>query len=220
LSSDRIRNRIRDALVGTDTSIAERMRLRRWEFIRRHLPELPDMKVLDLGGSAVFWKRAPVLPQHVTIINLQAQDDTDIPWATSITGDACRADRLVTGQSFDLVFSNSLIEHVGGHNPRSALAHVVRSLAPRYLVQTPYRYFPIEPHWLFPCMQFLPVRVRGYIAPRWPLGHTRGWDAQHALSEVMYTELIGAAEMRDYFPDGRLYWERVAGIAKSMIMVR
>lgn len=213
-------NNVRDILVGTDTSIAERMRLRRWKFIRSHLPELPDMKVLDLGGSVAFWKRAPVLPQHVTIVNLVAQDYTDISWATSITGDACHADRLVAGQRFDLVFSNSLIEHVGGHNARSALSHVVRSLAPRYLVQTPYRYFPIEPHWLFPAMQFFPVRVRGYIAPRWPLGHTRGWDAQHALSEVMHTELIGATEMTNYFPDSRLYWERVAGIPKSMTVIR
>ena len=31
-------------------------------------------------------------------------------------------------------------------------------------MQTPYRYFPIEPHWLFPGMQFLPLPVRWSIA--------------------------------------------------------
>ncbi len=211
---------IRGFFVATDTSLAERMRLRRWEFIKSQLPELADMKVLDLGGKISFWERAPVLPQHVTIVNLEAQDDAEFPWLTSIAGDACYADRLVPDQSFDLVFSNSLIEHVGGHHARSALAHVVRSLAPRYLVQTPYRYFPIEPHWIFPAMQFLPLRARAYIAPRWPLGHTRGWDAQRAFSTVMYTELISATEMREYFPDSRLYWERFAGLPKSMTVFR
>jgi hypothetical protein len=87
-------------------------------------------------------------------------------------------------------------------------------------VQTPYRYFPIEPHWLFPGMQFLPLRVRWSIAPRWPLGHTRGWSRSQALDEVMSTELIGATEMRAYFPDGILYWERFLGLRKSIIVIR
>jgi hypothetical protein len=211
---------IRGLFVGTDTSVAERMRLRRWELIRTHLPELPDMRVLDLGGTMSWWQRAPILPQHVTIVNLEAGTDAKAPWLSTVVGDACQADKLVAGQSFDLVFSNSLIEHVGGHGARSALAHVISSLAPRYLVQTPYRYFPVEPHWVFPAMQFLPVQARKHIAPRWPLGHTRGWNLEQALNEVMYTELIGATEMRAYFPDGQLFWERFFGLPKSMIVVR
>jgi hypothetical protein len=196
------------------------MRLRRWESIKSELPEIPDMKVLDLGGKVAFWETAPVLPKHVTIVNLEAQAETEIPGITSIVGDACQADRLVPGESFDLVFSNSLIEHVGGHHQRAALAQVIRTLAPRYLVQTPYRYFPIEPHWIFPGMQFLPLRVKGYIAPRWPLGHTRGWDAQKAINTVMYTELITATDMRAYFPDGRMHWERFVCLPKSMTVIR
>lgn len=210
---------IRGLLVGTDKSVGERMRLRRWELIRMHLPELAEMKVLDLGGTLSWWQRAPVRPAHVTIVNLERFDD-DGPGITTITGDACRADELVGGQHFDLVFSNSLIEHVGGHQARSVLAQVIRSLAPRYLVQTPYRYFIVEPHWIFPGMQFMPLPVRRAIAPRWPLGHTRGWPDSKALREVMYTELIGATEMRTYFPDGKLYWERFLGLPKSMTIIR
>ena len=210
---------IRGLFVTNDKSIAERMRLRRWDVIRSHLPELAQMKVLDLGGTLHWWQRAPVRPSHVTIINLETSG-ADAPWLTELTGDACRADELIAGQDFDLVFSNSLIEHVGGHGARSTLAWVIRSLAPRYLVQTPYRYFPIEPHWIFPGMQFLPLPIRGAIAPRWPLGHTRGWPSSKALSEVMATELIGATEMRTYFPDGQLYWERFFGLPKSMIVIK
>ena len=211
-------NIIRSFFVATDSSLAERMRLRRWDLIRKHFPELSEMKVLDLGGAALFWWRAPIRPRHVTIVNLRPDEETS--WLTSVVGDACLADSLVGGKSFDLVFSNSLIEHVGGHKARLALSHVIRSLAPRYLVQTPYRYFPIEPHWLFPGMQFLPLTVRWKLAPRWPLGHTRGWSDSQALNEVMSTELIGATEMRTYFPDGHLYWERFLGLPKSMIVIR
>jgi hypothetical protein len=210
---------IRDLFVGTETSLAERMRMRRWKFIRTQLPELPEMRVLDLGGTITWWIRAPVRPRHVTIVNLGVLGE-DPPWLTSVVGDACCADTLLEGQSFDLTFSNSLIEHVGGHKARSALSHVIRSLAPRYLVQTPYRYFPVEPHWVLPGMQFLPISLRRRISLRWPLGYTRGWDAQQALSEVVSTELISATEMRMYFPDGLLYWERFLGLPKSMVVIR
>ena len=211
---------IRGLFVGRDKSLAERMRLRRWDLIRMQLPELHEMKVLDLGGTMSWWMRAPVRPQHVTVVNLETPTADDPAWLTSVTGDACCADSLLPGQSFDLTFSNSLIEHVGGPKPRSALAHVIRSLAPRYLVQTPYRYFPIEPHWVFPALQFVPLPLRNGIAQRWPFGHTRNWGAPQVLNEVMFTELIGALEMRTLFPDGRLYWERLAGFPKSMIVIR
>lgn len=210
---------IRGLFVGTDGSVAERMRLRRWDLIRAQLPELSHMDVLDLGGTADWWIRAPVRPRHVTIVNLEASGAEE-PWLTPVVGDACRADSVFAGRRFDLVFSNSLIEHVGGHGARCALSHSVRSLAPRYLVQTPYRYFPMEPHWIFPGMQFLPIPARRYIAPRWPLGHTYGWDAPKALDEVMSTELLSATEMRTYFPDSELLWERFLGFPKSMIFVR
>jgi hypothetical protein len=211
---------IRSLFVNSETSLAGRMRYRRWELVRTYFPALAGMKVLDLGGTMSFWMRAPLVPAHVTIVNLEIDEGSEAPWLTTITGDACEADSLLVGQSFDLVFSNSLIEHVGGHSARSALAGVIRSLAPRYFVQTPYRYFPIEPHWLFPAMQFLPVPARRYIAPRWPLGHTRGWEPGHAFDEVLSTELIGAAQMRAYFPDSQLLWERFLGLPKSMVAVR
>lgn len=210
---------LRDLFVGTDTSVAERMRLRRWGLIRSELPDLPEMNVVDLGGTLSWWERAPVRPRHVTVVNLAA-DSQETPWLTSVTGNACDAVSLLAGESFDLVFSNSLIEHVGGHNARRALARSVRALAPRYFVQTPYRYFPVEPHWIFPGMQFLPLPLRRRLAPSWPLGHTRGWEPRAALDEVMSTELIGATEMRAYFPDARIRWERVLGIPKSIVAIR
>lgn len=62
---------------------------------------------------------------------------------------------------FDLVYSNSVIEHVGGHARSCDFAGMVKTLARRHWgVQTPYRYFSIEPHWLFPGLQFLPQSAR------------------------------------------------------------
>ena len=67
------------------------------------------------------------------------------------------------------------------------------------------RYFPIEPHWLFPGMQFLPIKAQAWLAPRWPLGMTNGWPEEQAQDEVMFTELLSSTEMQSYFPDARLF---------------
>jgi hypothetical protein len=206
-------------LVGKEESLAQRMRRRRWRLLLRHLPRLAELRVVDLGGTAVWWSRAPVTPRHVTVVNLYEPGE-DAPGVTAIEGDALRADELLRGEDFDLVFSNSLIEHLGGHGPRSRLAEVVGSLAPAYVIQTPYRYFPVEPHWIFPGFQFLPVSARSYIAPRWPLGHTYGWDPDSSAGEVMSTELLSASEMRRYFPEAEIVWERVAGLPKSMTAIK
>lgn len=207
-------------LVHSEGSISERLRRRRWDLVRALVPDLAELRVLDLGGTGAFWARAPIRPAQVTVVNLLEAELFDDPCVTSIAGDACRADEYVAGQTFDLVFSNSLIEHLGGHNDRRRFAAVVSDLAPRYLVQTPYRYFPLEPHWLFPGFQFLPVRARSQLAPRWPLGHTYGWDQGAATNEVLATHLLSSAEMRDYFPDARIVWERVGGAPKSLLALR
>jgi hypothetical protein len=126
----------------------------------------------------------------------------------------------VSGETFDLVLSNSLIEHLGGHHQRVRFAEVTRSIAPHYAVQTPYRYFPVEPHWVFPGLQFLPLSARVWLAPRWPLGHTHGWPAKEAQDEVMSTELLSLTDMHSYFPDAHVVWERFMGLPKSLTLIR
>ena len=210
---------VRKLLVHDDRSISERLRRRRWSLILEHIPNLEALRVLDLGGTGIWWANAPVLPRHVTAVNLYEANFVH-PTVTMIEGDALRADELVGGQTFDLVFSNSVIEHVGGHSARRRFAELARSLAPRYVIQTPYRYFPVEPHWMFPGFHFLPVKARGYLAPRWPLGHTHGWAARAAVNEVMATHLLAASEMKEYFPDSNIVFERIGGVPKSMIAIR
>lgn len=207
---------MRGLLVGGDDSVAERLRRQRWVTLARSFPDLARLRVLDLGGTTTWWERAPVRPAHVTVVNLYESGE-GLPWVTALAGDALEAPSLLRGEHFDVVISNSLMEHLGGHVPRKEFARVVHGMANRFWVQTPYRYFPIEPHWLFPGFQFTPTRVRSWLAPRWRLGHTHGWSQTAARDEVMSTDLLSATELRAYFPDATLIWERVLGVPKSMV---
>ena len=138
-----------------------------------------------------------------------------------VVGDACAPEDWAGGKTYDIVFSNSTIEHVGGHSRCQAFARSVRSLAPRYWVQTPYRYFPIEPHWVFPGFQFLPLALRYRAGIHWPLSYTRsrGGFVDDPVGDAMSVELLSRTHLRYYFPESKIISESVLGITKSIIAV-
>lgn len=218
------RRRLRARVVDSPTSLGAAARRRRWEIFTELFPGFTEMRVVDLGGTVESWRRAPVRPREVVVVNLFEPGTSDDASIVPVTGDACAARQALRSAGvaggFDLAFSNSLVEHVGGHSQRAALAEEIRALAPRHWVQTPYRYFPVEPHWLFPFMQFLPMTARARVATTWPLVHTLPETREEAMTDVQWTELIGIAELRSYFPDSRVVHEKLGGLTKSIIAVR
>ncbi|MEX5631238.1 class I SAM-dependent methyltransferase [Parafrankia sp. FMc2] len=211
---------VRRLMVESPNSLGARSRGRRWDRVREHFPDIDDMRVVDLGGTVDFWQRLERRPVHVVVINLEKPAEPAPPGIEVVVGDACDPPAETFTGRFDLVFSNSVIEHVGGHAKRLAFADVTRRLAPLHWVQTPNRYFPLEPHWLFPGFQFLPVSARASVAQHWPLAHTKSPDREDALSATMSTELIGRTELRAYFPDSEIIDERSGPLVKSVIAVR
>ncbi|QUQ66354.1 class I SAM-dependent methyltransferase [Kutzneria sp. CA-103260] len=215
-----VARRIQQQLTNPNNprSLSARARAKRWDELMRRFPSLAEMRVLDLGGLPDFWRKSAVRPAHVTTVNLSSAD-ADEPWLNHIVGDACEPAGLA-GTEFDLVVSNSLLEHVGGYARRRQLADVIHSYAKRHWVQTPYRYFPIEPHWAFPGLQFLPVSARAAAIRVWPLGHAKaeGWAA--SADAVLATELLSLTEMRLLFPDSDIWHEKAAGLTKSLVAIR
>jgi len=200
-------------------SLAARAQQRRWQTLLTIFPELPDMRVLDLGGYARGWRDVTPRARQVVTLNLDGDDDGPTTGIEVVQGDACSPPTPLLGETFDLVYSNSLIEHVGGHARREQLGDVVRSFAPSHWVQTPYRYFPVEAHYLFPGFQFLPLRARAELARRWPLS-TRKSTPTGAVADVLNTEFLSRTEMRHYFPTSTILGERFLGFTKSLIAVQ
>ena len=126
------RTRVRSRLVDSPTSLGASARQRRWELFTDLFPDVARLRVVDLGGTVEAWRRAPVRPREVVVVNLYEPGDPADPTLVPVTGDACRARAVLAeagvGGAFDLVFSNSLLEHVGGHAQRRALAEEVRAL--------------------------------------------------------------------------------------------
>jgi ubiquinone/menaquinone biosynthesis C-methylase UbiE len=92
----------------------------------------------------------------VTIVNL------DCRWSNSGNIRYVRCDGTMlpfSDGSFDLCYSNSVIEHVGDFDKMRLLASEIRRVAPSYFVQTPNRHFFIEPHFICPFIHWLPRRI-------------------------------------------------------------
>ena len=211
---------LRHRLVEAQGSIGERRRTRRWERFAGTFTDIDSMSVIDLGGTAEAWRCAPVRPASLHIVNL-AQEGTEAPgWIRIDQADACNLPAHISSGRYDLVFSNSVIEHVGGHSQRQRFADAIHMLANRHWVQTPYRYFPVEPHWLFPGFQFLPLSARAEISRHWPLAHSPVSTREESIRQAMSVELLSRTEMAFYFPDSTIWNERALGLIKSLIAIK
>jgi hypothetical protein len=200
-------------------SLGQRARAKRSDKLMATFPDLASMRVLDLGGGPPFWRGFAVQPAHVTVLNLLPLEAPE-PWIETVVGDACAPPSAISAERYDLVVSNSVIEHVGGHLQRQRFADVVQAAAERHWVQTPYRYFPVEPHWLCPGMQFLPLRARATLTRRWPLSPARASTVAEAVENAASVELLSLTEMRFYFPSSQIWYERIGGLVKSVTAIR
>jgi hypothetical protein len=187
------------------------------------MPSSKPLHILDIGGTASYWRATEDLwkpwPLRFTIVNLDVEPSDDGRFAIR-AGNACSMPEYADN-TFDLVHSNSVIEHVGHWAEMSAMASEVRRLAPSYYLQTPNFWFPIEPHYRTVGYQWLPESTRASILTKRKLGFrgpTKSFDA--AMRDIQSVNLLTAAQMRELFPDAELRRERFFGLAKSLIAIR
>lgn len=209
-------------------SVAYRLRLRRLaHFVKlldaATLAKKPHpVKLLDVGGSIKFWKILGLAAREdidFTILNIVPRDDDDNRFQY-LTGDARDLSRFGDGE-FDIVFSNSVIEHVGGWEDQERMAHEVRRVGRRYFVQTPNRFFPIEPHFLFPGFQFLPESAKVSLLMRFRLGwFPKAKTREEALGYAREIRLLTRREFQKLFPESDLISEKFYGLTKSFMAVR
>jgi hypothetical protein len=201
--------------------LLRRFRARRMRVFAQEFEITDQTRVLDVGGTASLWGLLPVQPL-VTILNLPRaapeRSGFDLVFASGCA--LPFADR-----SFDIVFSNSVIEHVGDPASQGRFADEIRRVARGYFVQTPNRWFPVEPHLLTPLIHFLPRAWQGPIVRRFtvwqwmerPSEDRRAFYIEHYLNDI---RLLSHGDMARLFPDATVIRERWWGWTKSLIAVR
>jgi hypothetical protein len=211
-------------------SLEFRLRSRRFAkiqaLIETILAEQDRCEILDLGGTEIYWLIGEDFIRRnrhrlsFTLVNIERQDVRQRDLFESIAGSATDHE-LLAGRRFDLVHSNSVIEHVGVWRDMQAFALNTRRLAPRYYVQTPNYWFPYEPHFRSPGFQYLPERVRVALIMRFQLGFFQKIDDRAEAESIIYHHrLIATGQMARLFPDGEVSHEKFAGLNKSIIAIR
>ena len=200
-------------------SLAARLRRRRHEFFEGLLSGVArPITILDVGGTVGFWKNFSFARDSAKIIVLNVRrENVEEAHVESIAGDARNLSDFAD-RSIDVVYSNSVIEHVGSFEDQRRMAEEVRRVGKRYFVQTPNRYFPIEPHFVVPGYQFMPLDLRTFLLTRSRLGWTpREPDWERAKEIAASVRLMTIAEVVRLFPEASLYHERFAGLTKSVV---
>lgn len=207
-------------------SVMTHFRGRRNRFLIETFPGMRDMKVLDIGGSRHFWEIFPVehLPNDLTLLNIS--DDHQSLSLSGKDGGPNFSIVLYDGRtipfpdrSFDLVVCNSVIEHVPPAG-RDSFISELRRVAASYVVQTPAREFPIEPHFVMPFVHWLPRSVGRRMAwlGIWALLNRPNARQLHEYFDEVH--LLNVDEFMRYFPDGTYCPERFLGLSKSHISLR
>lgn len=204
------------------SSYANRLRMQRFALFREMTEAMGrPLRILDVGGTELFWEQMDFTGQpgvEITLLNLERQA-AGHPGFFSVAGDARDLGRF-DDDSFDVVFSNSVIEHVGGWEDQQRMALEMRRVGKRIFLQTPNRYFPMEPHFLFPFFQFLPLRWQVFLLMRFRLGwYPRYTDGVQAEAAARSVRLLSSRELQRLFPGARLHRERWMGMVKSYVVM-
>jgi|ERR1039458_780395 hypothetical protein len=192
-------------------------------FLRILKPAASDI-MLDVGGYPGFWTSHPQSVERIDALNIH-----EVFWRAEanpshnirvLVGDGCSL--AMPDESYDIGFSNSVIEHVGSWERQQQFASEIRRVAKSLWVQTPAYECPIEPHYVTPLIHYLPRSFQRKIL-RW--GTLWGWIERPTRDQINFmvetTRLLRKSEMRQLFPDCKIVTERMWWIIpKSYIAIR
>ncbi len=176
------------------------------------------IRILDIGGTYSYWKNMNFDCDdiHIVLLNL-VKEEVDHPSFSSVIGDGTDL-KNYGSKTFDLVFSNSVIEHLFAADNQNKMANEVRRVGKKYMIQTPNKWFPIEPHWLFPFFQFFPKKIKVYLTSNFNLGYyPKTSSLELANRRVDEVKLLSYGQIKRLFPDGKIWKEKFLFFTKSFI---
>ena len=177
------------------------------------------LNILDVGGTQTIWETIDFADRaniHITLLNIE-HVKCSYSNIAAVVGDA-RYMYNFAEKEFDFVYSNSVIEHVGDRTAQRLMANEIQRVGERYFVQTPYRYFPIESHFVFPLFQFLPFAVRVLLVQHFNLGwYHRLPEKAEAEKAIRSIQLLSKRDFYSLFPGAHFEDEKLFGITKSLL---
>jgi SAM-dependent methyltransferase len=186
--------------MGLADVISLRSRRRKFALFMETIAPTAETSVLDVGVDDVpfgehagcrtlnFFEQLYPWPGQVTALGLNEGERfrASFPDVRYVQGNGLELP--FEDGAFDVVFSNAVIEHVGGPVEQRRFVDESLRVARRAFVTTPNRWFPVEVHTRLPLVHWFPDSVshRAYELARKP------WAKDNRL--------LGPGSLRDLFP--------------------
>ena len=172
--------------------------------------DINPIRILDVGGTLPFWELCGFTGTaecEITLLNLsKVEVPPEYKYIKSVQGNGTEMANW-KDKEFDLVVSDSVIEHVGNYEKQKKMAREIQRVGKWYFVQTPNFFFPVEPHVLLPFFQFLPLPVKILLLSGFGLGTRKP------------IRLLKKRELKHLFPEGVILKERICGLTNAFIVV-
>jgi len=178
--------------------------------------------ILDVGGSQFNWQFIKSNPK-ITVLNLLKPLDGE--WDDSKknfffeSGDATKMS--FQNKSFDIAYSNSVIEHLYTWENQQKFASEVLRVGKAVYVQTPAKVFFMEPHWVTPFIHWLPIKMQSKLARHFTVWGLIAKPSQESIDSFLSERrLLNYKEFKDLFPGCKIERERFLFLTKSYIAIK
>ncbi len=95
------------------------------------------------------------------------------------------------------------------------MASEIIRVGKKFIIQTPNKYFFIEPHYLLPFFQFLPSSIKFFILTQTKMSRLKRWNKDFAKQYINEIRLMTFKELKTLFPNCNVYYEKFLGMNKS-----
>jgi len=193
---------------SSEVSIADKIsaynRKRKWRIFHEVIKPTPQLRVLDVGYSNHelaetdnFIEKYYPYPEMLTALGVESPVDFKINYPAVSCVQYNGGAFPFADASFDLCWSNAVLEHVGKTDAQLLFLKEISRVARQAFITTPNRYFPVEVHTRTPLVHLLPrpwfERYLRFVGKEWATG-----DYMNLLSLRDIKALLSEAGIGEY----------------------
>jgi hypothetical protein len=199
--------------------LTRRSRMVRFQRFMSEMRPTAVSRILDVGVTDTAWRSGNFIepnypwPSQITAVSIDPVPtfQRHHPDVTLVIADG--KSLPFPDQSFEIGFSNAVIEHVGSRKEQRKLVAEMLRTCRRVFIATPNAGFPIDPHTLLPFAHWLPTRIWHRVLR---------FAGQESWADLDRLNPLDGRELRALFPPSipvRIVRQRLLGLTSVIIAI-